>query len=270
MNDLRESYKQLADMIPNWKTMDKNELCNLYIQHEDDEFLRESYISAIILRYWNKINKLYQRSKPAATLEDCYEWVIEAILYALKNRRWLDKDSTIYLDPTGPDKVINRNSECRRLTFFQQIFNDNKRVLVNTLSVNLFTIDENDEVNNSYDKFTDENAIIDDNELSVFDFIRQKFERQEYVFAFVVDTIISCKNPDENYESFVKQIAQTIRRMPDDYADVFANTYDLLKEDVRTALTYTKKLDISNLCDMIRVMLKKMKYDKVIRSVCFG
>ena len=47
-----EEYKKLckasADIIPNWEKIDKNKLCNLYIQNESNSELANAYLSGII------------------------------------------------------------------------------------------------------------------------------------------------------------------------------------------------------------------------------
>lgn len=270
LDEIKKTYVQKADLIPGWRKKSKNELCNDYLLNENSP-LAESYLAAIIVKYWNKINKLYNKSKPAATYEDCYEWVVEAILYALKHRKWLDETSSIYQDPYGPDKVINRNSECRRLTFFQQLFRYNKKIAVNTLSINVIAnnVEESERVN-GYEKFIDDAAEIDVTEMSVFNYIRSAFNKKEYVLAFVLDAIISCKNPDEDFDGFVRQLASILTKMPEEYASVFAREYGVDVEEVKNSLTYTKNIDSKKLYDMINVMLKRLKYDKEMRCICFG
>lgn len=105
-------------MIKDWEKINKNTLCNLYIENENDPKLRDSYISAIILRYWNSIGKCYYKSSGYFTSDECYNQLITAILHALKNRPWLNPASNVFNDENGPDKVINRCIESTRITAF--------------------------------------------------------------------------------------------------------------------------------------------------------
>ena len=72
---LEQEYKTLytaASSIPNWQTMNKNDLINAYIDNEEDEKLRNSYFAAIMCRYWKNIFKYYAQSKNSGfTVEDC-------------------------------------------------------------------------------------------------------------------------------------------------------------------------------------------------------
>lgn len=83
--------------------------------NEQDKGKSNSYFSAIVLKYWNKIYSLYANTYLTATPEDAYNWVIEGIMYALKNRKWKDPNNKLFTDPNGPDKVINRKIKCLRI-----------------------------------------------------------------------------------------------------------------------------------------------------------
>ena len=117
LTEMKKIYSDQADMIEGWKDKSKTELCNLYIQNENDEMLRNCYFSAIILNYWNKIYTLQANTYLTATLEDTYQWVVDGILYALEHRKWLDPNNKLYTDPDAPDKVINR-----RICFMKKPF----------------------------------------------------------------------------------------------------------------------------------------------------
>ena len=60
-----------------------------------------------ICRYWHKIGALYFNSQPVFKEEDCYDWLMNAVIYTLKNRKWLDPACSLYKDKNGPDKALN-------------------------------------------------------------------------------------------------------------------------------------------------------------------
>ena len=129
LDEYKNLYCECANnYIKGWKQIDKNQLCNLYIEHENDSKLSQAYLSAIIYKYWKLIPKFYSISYNVVQPEDVYEWLLSSILYALKHRSWLKKDSSIYMDKNGPDKVINRCMKCRRFTYYQAINRKNVRV----------------------------------------------------------------------------------------------------------------------------------------------
>lgn len=130
-------YEQRAATVDNWKKTNKNTLCKLYIENENDPNLSEAIFSAIVARYWPSISKMYQRCNFGISEEDCYHWLIDSVLYALKHRPWMDETSALYNDPNGPDKVINRCLKSRRLTHYQ-LLNKDKRVA----NLNIISIDD--------------------------------------------------------------------------------------------------------------------------------
>lgn len=137
---LQDAYKIFAseaNAIQNWNSIDKNELVNKFIEYEvSNPPMANAYMGAIICKYWPKIQRFYKTMSFSASYEDVYDLLINSILRAIKARRWLQEDSSIYMDPNGPDKAINRTMLSERLNFL--LFkNRGKRVAdLNPASIN--------------------------------------------------------------------------------------------------------------------------------------
>lgn len=149
---LEQEYKTLykcASIIKDWRTINKNDLANKYIDNEKDEVLKEAYFSALMLRYWGNIGKYYTNSKASGfTIEDCYSWLIEALMYALNQRKWKYPNCSLYNDKNGPDKIINRCIYSRRQYYYYLSNTANRKTNFCTLSVdNNENIDEDHNVN---------------------------------------------------------------------------------------------------------------------------
>ena len=84
--------------------------------------MKDAYIAAIMLRYWNKLDSYYYKCKLVITPEEVHTWLTIAVMYAINKKPWENPKMGIYNDETGPDKVINRIIESKRLTFYQQRF----------------------------------------------------------------------------------------------------------------------------------------------------
>ena len=109
LENIHRTYLKTASVIPNWQTANKNDLLNNCVKYREDPVLYNAYVAAVILRYWGNIGKYYNASKASGfTIEDCYEWLIRAVLYTIEKHKWLDTDNKLYNDPAGPDKVLNR------------------------------------------------------------------------------------------------------------------------------------------------------------------
>ena len=108
LSEYRQMYEQSASLLEGWRQKSKSELCRGYNEHENDSYLADAYFSAIVLKYWNTISSYYSRNTYIATMEECYNWVVDSILYALKTRKWADPTTKLGQDPNGADKAINR------------------------------------------------------------------------------------------------------------------------------------------------------------------
>jgi len=192
LNEYRKYYEKEASNINGWRTLNKNKLVNSFIENEHNKELANSYLSAIVCRYWGNIDKLYNSSKSSSvTREDCYEWVVDAIMYALSKRKWLDPSNKLYNDPNGPDKVINRCIASERKIFYQSSNYDCRKVNYATYSTDQI-IEENE---NNVLLLSDKNDYADIDE-SVDELIISSFNQGKYFLAFMIDGIV-------NYDSFV-------------------------------------------------------------------
>lgn len=110
LEDVKRSYERRANsVVPNWRELDVNTLCNLYIENENDEVKKNGYFSAVVLKKWGYIGKHYINSKASGfSIEQCYDMVLDAIMYILKMRKWLDPNNKLYGDKNAPDKCLNR------------------------------------------------------------------------------------------------------------------------------------------------------------------
>jgi hypothetical protein len=248
LEEYRLIYEEVASTsIPDWRSRDKNDLiikaCDLPNGPEKD-----SYISAILLKYWNKINKFYAKCKLVATPEDVHTWLTMAVLYAMDNKPWENPESSIYMDKNGPDKVINRVMECRRITFYQQLNRYNRKINSAILSLDSLTEDFKDTVFPIYE---------DSKIIEIFDVVCAKFKEEEYMMAFILDAIIceGLRNREEDYRKFVTHI----RRMNKSFCQNFSSRYGIPNEDVIYAVEKVHLLSNVDLRKRVEYNLIRLK-----------
>ena len=121
LEDYKELCRKSADVIPDWRSMSKNDLCRGYVANKGNSRLQDAYMSAILYRYWSLISKYYYQRQNCASPEECYTWLVDSVLCCVNLASWENPESSIYKDPNGPDKVINRCMKCARLTYYQFI-----------------------------------------------------------------------------------------------------------------------------------------------------
>ena len=248
----KDFYESLANQIPNWKTMSKNELCFKYIEESSKQNkISDSYLAALICKYLPKVDKYYYLNIKSATLEECYDWLIDAILYVLNHQRWNDKDSSIYQDKNAPDKMINRCLQSNRLIHYQAS-NRYKRKLNYTLnSLDEIKEEYNIDIDNKQDSFLDLDK-------QIIKFFREK----EYFAAFVLDGILNNDSFDiiNNNKVFSrKKLAKHIRHLDDEYCEVFAELYDLDVEKVKHAALYCNKLNTEKIYKKLDSLFNYLK-----------
>ena len=96
-----------------------------------DEYMKDLYISGLMLRFWDKVKKLNQ-SCPNIGLaeEDFVTWVFEAISLACDYRAWQKKDNV------NAQQAINMCIETIRVRHYYDMNLDIDKANYNTVSIN--------------------------------------------------------------------------------------------------------------------------------------
>ena len=100
LNEVKKSLTACARQLSKpYESYTIDELADAYCEASDtkNESLKNIYISALILRFWYTIDKMYRANTVAPSLEreDFYWWLYEAIEYACKYRGWQDPDKKL-------------------------------------------------------------------------------------------------------------------------------------------------------------------------------
>ena len=234
--------------IDNWQNMNKNELVLKAIEHKDDQ-LYEAYLSAAILRYWNKIDSYYNKCRLVVSPEDVHAWVVGGVLYAINYQPWKNEEGSIYNDPTGPDKVINRFIESRRVTFYQQLNRYNRKINGLTLSLDSLTEDLFDTVTPLYE---------DTYDIETEELVLKYFNKMDYFTAFMLDAIIV-----EGYTlpENTKKLASYLINYDKNSCRGFAFRYNIPLDKVVEASKYITNLSRFRVNSKIKSTLDKLKYN---------
>ena len=270
LDEYKDLCRRSADLIPDWKSMSKNDLCRAYVQNKDNPEIQNHYLSAILYRYWNLISKYYYMSANCATPEDCYEWLVDSVCCCVNLASWENPDSSIYKDPNGPDKVINRCMKCARLTYYQFINRKKRRD-----NFGLLSIDELKELfGNSVAEPVDYELECDASEVMIKEYGGTMFNRKDYFIAFLIDCIISSnifditKNDNESYFEFnLRKLVKVMNNLEDEYPLVFAETYGIPVEKVVKGFSYVKDIPECNMRKKIIQSLDSLKHSNLIKAL---
>lgn len=271
LDEYKEICRNSADVIPNWTKLTKNDLCRAYVQHKGDAYLQNAYISAILYKYWSLISKYYYMSSNCATPEECYGWLVDSVSCCVNLASWEDPKSSIYRDPNGPDKVINRCMKCARLTYYQYINRKKRKNDFGILSIE----DMKEAYGADVSDIDDCEQEMDISSIFIKEHIRSIFNKKDYFVAFMLDCIISTnvfdvltdKDKGTHSEFNIRKLCKEISSIKEEYLRIFSNTYDLPYSDVVRAYTYVQAIPTSALRKKVLQSLDMLKHTKFIRTL---
>lgn len=265
LDEYKIIYLEKANIIKDWEKLSKTKLCNMYIENKKtNTYLAECYLSAIICKYWNTLNKLCSKYKDLVPPERCYDWLIETILYTLEHHRWLDEDSSIYNDPNGPDKAINRKLKCVKGNYFQASNRYKRKLNHNCKSIDALEEDFSDHL--SFDSITCSNDINVVSSIHLTDVIIKSFNDKDYLMAFLIDIILNCnvfsyEDIDNTlYSKFnIKKLIKYIHHMNTEYFNQFSLIYDIPIEKVIKGASYCTRQSTEILVEKIKEKLEFLR-----------
>ena len=265
LDEYKKSYEECASIIKDWKKLSALELCSKYIDTKDNNSdLSESYLSAIILKYWHIISRTYFSQKvKIATEEDVYNWFIEGILAAVNTHCWTDPKNSLYQDELGPEKAISVCIYSAKLNFFEALNYDKRKI--HKFSYSLDELEENSS-DGYYFPYHDKTPYM---EMYMYKKIRSLFEQYNYFTAFLLDAIVNVdvfsKNIDGSgdvYRLSDRKLIKHLRNIDNRYIQIFSNTYDLDKKEIKQGADFIKNLDSNRMHKNIVNLLFVLKHDK--------
>ena len=267
----KSTCKEYANRVEGWESLDKNELCRLCIKHEDDEELYNAYFAAVLYNYCGTIGKYFQSCGGLVTVEQCADWVEDAIIYALKHRKWEDPSSSIYNDPNGPDKVINRIMKCTRANLYQYTNRKKRKDSFNMKSLDAIT----EAVHDNSMELIDREDHLGKLNLDIKAYIKESFDEKDYFRAYMIDCIINDNvfnyiKETGTYEFDTKKLSRRICAINEDYCKRFAREYDIPEEQVIKTLIYFRNINSNKLLYKIDTYIKRLKHDKYFSTFVRG
>lgn len=270
LDEYRKLYVQSANQISDWKNINRNVLCRNYklAEKSGDSALVDAYVSAIILNFWHILTKTYNKQPvKILTEEDCYECLVESILFVLSEAAWEDPDQSIYKDERGPEKAIN-------LTFQQSIINlyisnqrHKRKASSNALSLDNTLKDDEEESETFVTLLAKDELSHLLEQLFWKDKVKQYFKERDFVSAFVTDLLIKdpylIENKDEKYVINSKRVAKELNELPQSYAFDFSREYGVPKEQVESVVRYLYNVTSRSVEKIIRNIVGDIKEESV-------
>lgn len=277
---LEQEYKTLYNCavahIPDWRTRNKNDLANAYIDNENNEILRDAYFSALMLRYWGNIGKYYNSSKSSGfTIDECYSWLVEAIEYALKARKWRDLNSPLSKDKNAPDKVINRCIYSRRQYYYYLSNLDKRKSNFNSFSLD--SISNDNEIDESHNyllsdlSYSFSNKGYDINTISC-NMLHQNRWFESFMLSLLYLKDMGRYSPKNKVWGFnLTEIYREISSIKyEDFNCILKNIDNNIEDtSINSKYKEIKSLKETSLKSLISKTLKTLKNDEDLKNLCY-
>ena len=273
IKEYKDACFQNASLIPNWKQIDKNELCRLYVDaKKSDDSLADSYLSAILYKFWNVTEHNFHSQKYKVADEgECIDWTITGVLYALNHHVWDDPDNVLYEDEKGPEKAINTCIYSTKVNFYQRIKHQKEKLSYESLSLEQLMENASDSY---YIPTYDKDNTLDNH---MIDVIREAFYKKEYAKAFILDEILNDDvferviDGEKIYSQFSdKKLRKQLRKLDSNFCKRFSDRYDVDFSEVANSIHYVTDLDYSKLFIKVKKSLKDMQRDKHLKKYIMG
>lgn len=231
MKEFKQVYLQQAELVPNYKTMSQVELAEKYLEGGPRA---ESYLAALIVRYWNIIEKLIYKDYGLYDKKEAYDWFINSLLYTLEQKPWRDAKSSLYNDPKAIERALNTCVKCDRANWFQAS-NRYKRVVNHNLS-SLESLTEDYKDSFVPDAMIRNTTYDDEYKFMVCNY----FDKQQYLMSLIIDVIVNDLPLEHctDTKSLVLMIKRCIKSLPKHYYKIFAETYKYPPEKVEKSFAY--------------------------------
>lgn len=266
LDEYRQLYLESANLIPGWKNIRRSDLAFKYVEEkEKNSILADSYLSALILKFWNVAESNYYRQDyKYANQETCYEWVVDSIFYVLTKHVWTDPSSNLYQDENAPEKAINVAIVSARQNFHTA--RKTAKRSINYLVDSLERLQEDspegihipyNEPDNSFDDY-------------IVDKVRAYINTKQDISAFALDTIATvddlferCVIDGETWSVFNEaKLRKYIRHIPDSYIKTFSLRYGLREKDVEKSLKYVRETTYDAMVRGVNAFFKDIKKDR--------
>lgn len=251
LSECREIYVKSASSIPDYKKIPQMELIDKYLEGGPRS---EAYLSALILRYWNIIDKQLYKDKGLYDEKEAYDRYIEALMYAIQYQPWKSEDSSLHGDPKAIEKLLNTCVNCSRANWFQASNRLKRKINHGIGSLESLQEDYND-------SFLPADMYEETSVFSYQNLVVRYFNRQQYLLALMLDVIVNdiSFTTSTDDKGIIQAIKKSIRSLPDNYSQIFAETYSLDAKQVETSFKYIYNMSDVKLKQSIEVYLYKLR-----------
>lgn len=250
----RDLTFQARKLVKPYEHYSIDELADAYCDavDADNTALKDIYISALVLRFWYTIDKMYRANNVAPSLEheDFFWWLYEAIEYACKYRGWRDPDKKL-----NAQQCINKCIDTIKLQKYYDMRLDKRKAVNHCCSMDTplggdnegKTIGDMLEAEEYHDDFSNGDATM---------LVQHYINRNKIIEAIMIDNIAfndvqryfkktikttnldgeSIKYVEHSSEFWPYRLIQIVSKLPATYKRTFMKRYDISEEKLSAVL----------------------------------
>ena len=275
LNDTKRDLTLMArKLVKPYESYSIDELADAYCDAVDsgNETLKDIYISALVLRFWHKIDKMYKSNTVAHCLEheDFFWWLYEAIEYACHYRGWRDADKKL-----NAQQCINKCIETIKLQKYYNLRLDKNKTVNYTVSMDApVGGDSDDKAMTVGDLLEAEESWDDHSRDDVMILVQNYINRDKIVEAILIDNIAfndvqryykqtvkteTGKYTDVSSEFHPYRLVQIVSKLPKEYKYEFMHKYKISEEKLDAVLAYVDKSNNQRLYKLLRNCLAELR-----------
>ena len=255
-----------------------DELADAYCDAVDaeNETLKNIYISALILRFWHKIDKMYKANSVAPCLEheDFFWWLYEAIEYACKYRGWKDPSKNL-----NAQQCINKCIDTIKLQKYYNLRLDKNKTVNHCCSFDTPIGEGGEDAKTIGEMLESEEYVYDHSVDDVLMLVQSYIDNNKVIEAILIDNIAFndtqrhfkkvIKTTDSNgkdtrytehsSEFWPYKLVQIVSKLPATYKSSFMQRYNISEEKLTAVLDIIDRANNQKLYKYLRLMLDDLR-----------
>ena len=280
LNETKRDLTLMArKLVKPYEDYSIDELADAYCDavDSDNETLKDIYISALVLRFWHKIDKMYRANTVAPSLEheDFFWWLYEAIEYACKYRGWRDPSKNL-----NAQQCINKCIDTIKLQKYYNLRLDKNKTVNFCCSLDdpIKSGDTSDAAKTVGDMLEAETYCDDYSADNVISLVQSYINRNKIIEAILIDNI-AFNDVQKHYKKTIKtetytgttrytehssefwpyRLVQIVSKLPATYKRSFMNRYQISEEKLTTVLDIIDRANNQKLYKYLRSCLAELR-----------
>lgn len=270
---------QARKLIKPYEQYSIDELADAYCAAVDanDTVLKNIYISALILRFWYTIDKMYSANTVAPCLEreDFFNWLYEGIEYACKYRGWQDPEKNL-----NAQQCINKCINTIKLQKYYDLRLDKNKTVNHCCSLETPVANNTDDSAKTLEDVLEAESTLEDS--SAYDailLVQSYINKNKIIEAILLDTIAfndtqkhfkktiksqnsageTIKYTEHSSEFWAYRLVQIVSKLPATYKDYFMAKYKISEEKLSAVLEVIERANNQKLYRYLRATLAELR-----------